>query len=234
MKQSVDMSDDRRYRRDWAAWHGAYDRPESGLARRLRAVQDQIRMALARRGPGPVQAVSLCAGQGRDLIGVLANHPRRGDVLARLVELDPRNVDVARAAAQASGLGGIECVVSDASHTDVYVGSVPADIILACGIFGNITNMDIERMISMLPQLCASEATVIWTRNRKPPDITPDICRWFEKYGFEKLWQSPVSGSEFGVGAHRYRGKPMPLERGVRMFTFVGYDALREGAPWPT
>jgi hypothetical protein len=32
--------------------------------------------------------ISLCAGQGRDLLGVLADHPRREDVRARLVELD--------------------------------------------------------------------------------------------------------------------------------------------------
>ncbi|GHD35622.1 hypothetical protein GCM10010335_31060 [Streptomyces galbus] len=32
----------------------------------------------------------MCAGQGRDLIGVLAGHPRRDDVRARLVELDEK------------------------------------------------------------------------------------------------------------------------------------------------
>jgi hypothetical protein len=35
---------------------------------------------------------------GRDVIGVLAGHPRRDDVRARLVELDERNVAVARQA----------------------------------------------------------------------------------------------------------------------------------------
>jgi hypothetical protein len=76
--------------RDWYTWHRDYDEPGTALARRLVAVQDQIRTALDAAPPGPLHAISLCAGQGRDLIGVLAHHPRRHDVTARLVELDPR------------------------------------------------------------------------------------------------------------------------------------------------
>jgi hypothetical protein len=56
-------------------------------------VQAMVADALERVPPGPVRVVSLCAGQGRDLLGVLADHPRRGDVTARLVELDPGNAD---------------------------------------------------------------------------------------------------------------------------------------------
>jgi hypothetical protein len=81
--------------RDWHEWHAAYDNPESGLARRLSWVQDQIRAVLDAAPAGPLRAISLCAGQGRDLIGVLADHPRANDVSARLVELDPRNTEVA-------------------------------------------------------------------------------------------------------------------------------------------
>jgi hypothetical protein len=38
----------------------------------------------------------MVAGQERDLLPVLAEHPRPVDVTARLVELDPRNVRLAR------------------------------------------------------------------------------------------------------------------------------------------
>jgi hypothetical protein len=233
MMQSPDKPGDPRFQRDWMAWHGAYDEADSALARRLCAVQGQIRQALDIARPGRLRALSLCAGQGRDLIGALTGHPRRGDVVGRLVELDPRNIAVAVAAARTAGLTGIECVTGDASHTDAYAGAVPADLVLACGVFGNITDTDIERTISLLPQLCAPEAWVIWTRNRIPPDITPAICHWFEKYGFEQRWLSGCEQGDYGVGVHRFLGSPPPLERGVRMFTFVGYDVLRRGAPWP-
>jgi len=125
---------------DWYAWHADYDVPATALARRLAAVQEQVRAALDAARPGPLRAISLCAGQGRDLTGALAGHPRQHDVRARLVELDPRNADAARQAARAAGLPQVEVVTGDAALTDAYAGMTPADLVLACGVFGNLTS----------------------------------------------------------------------------------------------
>lgn len=201
--------------KDWVRWHEAYEDPASSLSRRLDAVQHQIRSALDRRPPGPIRVVSMCAGQGRDILGVLADHPRRTDVTGRLVELDPRNAEAARDQAP----DGIEVLVGDAADTANYAGAVPADVVLACGVFGNIGDGDIHRTIDRLPGFCAAGATVIWTRHREPPDLVPAICDWFEAAGFRALW---VSGREagFGAGAHVYNGPPTKLPAGERLFTF--------------
>ena len=210
---------------DWSAWHDEYDLPDSRLARRLQTVQAQIRVTLDARPAGPLRVVSMCAGQGRDILGVLADHPRRADVTARLVELDRRNAEVAQAAADAAGLDGVRIVEGDASLTDCYAGMVPADLVLACGIFGNISNADIERTIGACTQLCKRGGTVIWTRHRSEPDPVPLICDWFRGQGFElQFLTSRDTG--FGVGAHRFRGEPAPLRADMRMFQFVGHDAL--------
>ncbi len=156
--------------RDWYSWHADYDRPGSGLARRLAWVQDRIQAALDDAPPGPVRVISICAGQGRDLIGVLADHPRRGDVTARLVELDPRNTEAARALAAAADLPGVEIVTGDAALTSQYADLAPAGLVLACGLFGNMTDAHIERMIGYCTQLCATGGTVVWTRGRWAPD----------------------------------------------------------------
>ncbi|MFC9977611.1 SAM-dependent methyltransferase [Spirillospora sp. NPDC127200] len=219
--------------RDWAAWHDAYDDPGSALARRLATVRARITEVLDTAPPGLIRVVSSCAGQGRDLIGAAAAHPRGRDVRARLVELDPANVRAAREAARAAGLPGITAVAADASCTDAYLGAVPADLVLVCGVFGNITDDDIRRTISLLPGLCADGAHVVWTRNRRPPDPTPKIRRWFGEHGFQQCWIAPPMERAYGVGVHRFAGRPVALEPGVRMFTFVGYDTLRGGAPWP-
>ncbi|TCC07291.1 SAM-dependent methyltransferase [Kribbella soli] len=203
---------------DWQAWHTKYDDPESGLSRRLEAVQAQVRAALDQAPAGPVPVVSLCAGQGRDVIDVLADHPRRADVHARLVELDPELSAFARE--RASGLDQVEVVTGDASLTDQYVGMVPAELVLLCGIFGNITSADIERTIAASPQLCRTGATVIWTRHRDEPDLVPTICDWFEARGFERVWVSDPD-ADFGVGAHRFTGVPEPLVTGQSLFSFV-------------
>jgi hypothetical protein len=49
-------------------------------------------------------------------------------------------------------------------------GFRPADLILLCGVFGNISQGDIANTINHLPQLSAEHATVIWTRHRHPPE----------------------------------------------------------------
>src|SRR5271154_2837323 len=72
----------------WVAWHDAYDDPSSPLSARLATVQSHIEEALDRAPAGEVRVVSICAGQGRDLVGVLAGHRRRTEVRARLVEAD--------------------------------------------------------------------------------------------------------------------------------------------------
>lgn len=206
--------------RDWREWHRGYDSPGSALARRLVAVQRLVGQALDSAPPGELLAISLCAGQGRDLLGVLADHPRRDDVTARLVELDPDNAAVARAAARAAGLSRVEVVVGDAALTDRYVGAVPADVVLVCGVFGNITDEDVRRTVAHCACLCRTGGTVVWTRHRTPPDLVPMICDWFARHDFEQQWVSdPEAG--YGVGAHRFAGQPRALPLGKRLFTFV-------------
>jgi hypothetical protein len=212
---------------DWCAWHDDYDQPDSVLGRRLRVVQEQVWLALDGCPPGPLRVVSLCAGQGHDLLGVLACHPRREDVTARMVELDPRNAAVANRTVAAAGLRRIEVVVGDAALTGYYSGLVPADIVLACGVFGNITDADVERTVAHCTQLCTKGGTLVWTRHREPPDLVPQICRWLEDGGFERQWLSgPDQG--FGVGVHRFTGEPQPLDRSARLFTFIGSDVLAQ------
>ncbi len=111
----------------WVRWHDAYDDPRSAQTRRLRLVQQQIGLMLDAAPAGPIRVLSLCAGQGRDLLEVVRDHPRRADVSARLVELDPRLVAVARASAAAIGGARIEIVEGDAGTTDAAAGIVPAD-----------------------------------------------------------------------------------------------------------
>lgn len=205
---------------DWAAWHDGYDDPGSMLARRLAAVRRVIRDTLDGLPAGPVRAISMCAGQGRDLIDALATHPRRGDVRARLVELDPRNTAAAEQRARQAGLSGIEIVRGDAGLMRHYRDVAPADLVLACGVFGNLTDADVLRTVEACAQLCREGGTVVWTRHRRPPDLVPVIGDWFAARGFAQVYLSdPAAG--FGVGAHRLCHPPKPLGSADRIFTFV-------------
>ncbi|HEX3780056.1 MAG TPA: class I SAM-dependent methyltransferase family protein [Pseudonocardiaceae bacterium] len=209
---------------NWAEWHRDYDDPGSLLSRRLELVQGHLRAEFDRSPSGEIRLVSLCAGQGRDVIGVLAGHPRRDDVRARLVELDERNVALARQTSRAAGLDGVEVAQADAGITDACAGAVPAQIVVVCGIFGNITADDIQTTVAALPSLCAPGALVLWTRHRRSPDLTPAIRSWFAAAGFGEEAFDVSQDGFMSVGAHRLTGEPVPLVPGQRLFTFVGQD----------
>jgi hypothetical protein len=183
-------------------------------------VQTFIRDFLDGRPLDDLRVVSACAGQGRDLLGVLAGHPGSDHITARLIELDPGNAEIARATARRAGLDQVEVVVADASVTDTYVGAVPADLVLMCGVFGNISNEDVEATVRLLPGFCAPQGVVVWTRGRRQPDLTPSIRRWFSEAGFREMaFESPGLDS-FAVGMHQLTRKPSALQGGRRLFRF--------------
>jgi hypothetical protein len=229
----------------WVRWHAAYEDPSSNLSLRLRAVQSMVRDALdevsgragVRAGAGagatatateatdpePIRMLSLCAGQGRDVIDVVAAHPNGSAVSALLVELDP--VLVARARARADELGvadRVRVVEGDASLASLSADAVPADVVLVCGIFGNISAADITRTIEALPGFCAAGGHVVWTRHRLPPDRTPAIRAEFAAAGFTELAFEAPDGAVLGVGHHRLQGATAPFDATQRLFRFVG------------
>jgi hypothetical protein len=220
--------------KDWLAWHRPYDEAGSPLQLRLAAVQAHIRRAMGACPPGATRVVSMCSGQGRDLLAVLVDHPRRADVIAHLVELDERNVDLARTTVDGAGLTGVDVVRADASSTSAYKGLVPADLLLVCGVFGNIGDADIRTTVGALSSLCAPRATVIWTRYPRDPELLPAVDGWFRDAGFELVaLETGTDGGQFGVGVHRLTALPQPYRPRVRLFTFLE-DPDPTGARRPT
>jgi hypothetical protein len=193
-----------------------YDDPSSSISQRLAVVRQQTAAAVDQLPPGPVRVVSLCAGDGRDLVGALATHPRRADVRGRLVELDPDLAERGRAALWP----GLEYLVGDAALTDNYLGAVPADLVLACGIFGNLSDADLAATVQALPSFLSPGGIVIWTRHRGAPDLVPTIDGWFAGAGFARVFLSDPD-RPYGVGVHRLTAPPRPLVRGESLFTFV-------------
>lgn len=207
--------------RDYVAWHAAYDDPESSLSVRLCHVQRAITEWLDRTH-GPVRVLSACAGQGHDILGALEGRgPRdRARVSGTLVELDPTNAAIARRRITHVGVA-LSVVQADAGTTDTYIDLVPADLLLLSGIMGNISALDIERLVHVSRQLCAPGATVIWTRGAQDPDLGPDIRRWFAQAGFEELaCEEWIDGTGMRVGVNRLTAPPEPLRPGELIFTF--------------
>lgn len=206
---------------NWIDWHEGYGREGSGLGDRLTAVQAQIVRRLDDTAPMALRVVSACAGDGRDLLGVLAGRTDVDRVSALLVEHDSELAGRAESAVRALR-ARVEVHEGDAARSDIYANSVPADLILLCGIFGNISDPDIQTVIQAAPQLCAPGAEVVWTRHRGgESDVTPQIRSWFADAGFEEVaFITPEHGDTWSVGVHRLVGPTADLELGQEWFRF--------------
>jgi hypothetical protein len=206
--------------RDYLKWHDAYDDPGSGLPWRLRTVQGFLRDALDRH-PGRIRVVSLCSGDGRDVLGVLSSRPDAHRVSATLIEIQPDIARMARIGAASAGGARITVKEADAGNTASYAGAVPADVVIMVGIFGNISDGDLERTVRGTPQLCAPGATLLWSRATGRGDRNGEIREWFTALRFDELeYVCLPSGRRPALGVVRYQGTPQPLVTGRRLFTF--------------
>jgi len=208
-------------RTDWIDWHDPYLDPESALSRRLNVVQRHIQSFLDGCRSAAPRVISLCAGDGRDLLDLIAKDPRASQIQARLVELDPVLAKRAHQRAADAGLDNIDVVCADAAVVDVYVDAVPAELVLLCGVFGNISDRDVHRTIEALPQLCAGGANVVWTRHRRDPDLTPAVRRWFAAAGFAEVAFDSPGPNQWSVGMQAFLGESQPLLLGARLFNFI-------------
>ena len=96
-------------------------------------------------------------------------------------------------------------------------------VLLFCGVFGNVSDEDVRTSVAALPHVLAPDATVIWTRSRRDPDLTPAIRGWFAGSGFAERHFDAPDDALFSVGVHRRTtGEPPPQPPpGRRLFRFV-------------
>ena len=186
----------------WLEWHRAYDDPASRLSRRRAVVVEAIRSFLDGAPGGPIRLLSLCAGDATDISLAVDGHHRRGDLTGAAVELHPQ---LARRAQENLDRVGarVEVRIGDAGRPATFADVVPVDLLLVVGVFGNITDGAIERTVRAVPALCRPGATVIWSRHRRPPDMTTEIRRWFDELGATSTAFVSDGAGGFAVGAHR-------------------------------
>ncbi|MBD2384480.1 class I SAM-dependent methyltransferase family protein [Cylindrospermum sp. FACHB-282] len=210
--------------KDWLEWHDLYN-TEPKLQQRLEIVREYISYSLDNSPTGSIRVVSLCAGDGRDLLGTLANHPRAKDVYARLVEINPQLVERGRATIESLGLTKqIEFINGDATASANYVGAVPADIVIVCGIFGNLADEnELNRLLGNLSFLSKKGAFVLWTRGHSNGVASSETVRkYFREFGFDEVYFKLTATGDMGVGIHRYLGESLTVLKEQNLFVFSG------------
>jgi SAM-dependent methyltransferase len=183
-------------------------------------VREQVVAALDALPPGPVTVVSICGGQGLELLGALADHPRRADVGGRLVELDERNAEIARSRAAAIGVDRLEVRQGDASTSDSYADLPRADLVVLSGVFGHLAPADRQTLIGFLPRICAADGKVVLTTYEVQPERTEELRAIFGANGFEEIDDTLTPGGTFGIIVEQLRGAEQPFVAGAYLFDF--------------
>jgi hypothetical protein len=215
--------------RDWRAWHRDYDDPTSSLSRRLADVRRLLGADLDARaaaGQSSLRLLSLCAGDGRDTIPVLAERPGLA-VDAVLVELDPELAEAGRQAASEAGVA-LDVRTGDAGDVTTYRDRFHNDVLMLCGVFGNISDEDVETLVGATRLLVAPGGTVIWTRGstipENPRERPGDPAEWvrglFVAAGFAEMAFVVPDGAPYRVGAHRQTDGASSGWVPQRLFTF--------------
>ncbi len=207
---------------DWVAWHHSYDDPASSLPRRLEVVRRRVSDALDLVPAARPRLLSLCAGDGRDVIPVLARRGGSGWTSAVLVEHDEVLAGAALDAAAAAGLDALDVRRGDAGEPTTFADVVPVDVLLLCGIFGNISTAEVDGVIALAPTLVEPGGCVIWTRGRTDPDLRPRVRKAFRAAGFEEVAYDGEAES-YGVGLARRLDEAAPDRTDLpdRLFSFL-------------
>jgi hypothetical protein len=217
---------------DWIAWHQGYDLSPSRQAR-LRLVQAQIGDCLTGRPAGAIRVLSVCAGDARDLIGVLPHHPRRAAVRAWLVEANAELIRVGEQAAAAAGIADqLEFLAADATLSSTYAGLVPADLVILAGVFGNVREVGVPRLIRGLSFLCRRGGDLVWTRHTELNDGARQIAAIrdaFRENEFTETRYELTPDGRYGVGAQRFAGQPAALADEEIWFEFTPYRRVGAG-----
>jgi hypothetical protein len=216
---------------DWHKWHNGYDE-NPALKRRLALVRKHLSKCLDRSAPGEVRIISVCAGDGRDVLTTLAVHSRLADARARLVELDPKLVTDGEKACSALELSRhVEFVNGDATDPGSYRPVAPASIVVMCGMLGLVDHPEMPNVVRAMQALCAPGGHVVWTRRldwRRGIRQTKILRNLMAEAGFRHVALNVTSFGalfsrtprpSFAVCTHRYDGEPVDLPASGQLFT---------------
>lgn len=206
----------------WSGWPEKAYRKER-YRQRLAAVQSHFACALDQVPGDRATVLSMCAGDGRDVIEVLAAHPRRNDTSAWLVELNPKSVALGMQHASSARLeSAVTFLNADATDYAIYRSIAPADIVLACGVWGHVPAAERSQLVRAFASLCTPGGCVIGTRGlAKGAGRLADILSLFSSDWWEQVNLTFTPDQQFAVVTHRYRGPVNRLPASGRIFNFA-------------
>jgi non-ribosomal peptide synthetase component F/acyl carrier protein len=213
----------------WSNWHKNYE-VSPRLKARLQLVQGQIDGVLIAAPPGPIRILSICAGDGRDLLGLRPDHSRRPDIVAYLVDNDSPSLERGRReAAQIQFPGQLHFLEADATQNRSYQDLGHFDLVLISGLLGHLRPEGVTSLLTGLPMLCRHNGWVLWNRHlvlNQGSRQVPTIRQCLAETGFSEIHFQMTDPQGFAVSLAQFRGTSQPLPPEGTLFEFVGLTRL--------
>jgi amino acid adenylation domain-containing protein len=213
----------------WTDWYRLYE-AGMGLTGRLNLVRSQVAAALDERPPGPFYLTSICAGDGRDVIPVVAEHRRAAEIDAGLIDLDAEALERGRQTAEEAGMAErfhFRC--ADATQAASYQGLPAADLLIVSGVLGHLNKAGLAQLAASLPMLLKPGGHLLWSRHQVLHRGAEHIAYFRGKLAaaqFEEVFFQPASSEGFVVGRAIYQGPPIAPDARRKFFEFIGIDRL--------
>ena len=137
-----------------------------------------------------------------------------------LVEIDDALAEAAQVAAAVDGLGNVEVRRADAGDPASFRDVLPVDVLMLCGIFGNVEHDRVREIVLRVPRIVQPGGFVIWTRGSdERDDRRSELRRWFVEAGMPEV-SFDGAPEKFGVGVNQIKDSSFEPVGDERLFTF--------------
>jgi hypothetical protein len=205
-------------------WNGWPDKiyQDKSYQQRLEAVQGQIKKFLDTAPAGPFRILNICAGDGRDVLGAVCEHPRRTDVFAWFVELDRDSVEQGRQTAVKLGLeNSTRFINGDATVYSTYRSVGRADLVIACGVWGHVPTPEKPSLVRAMATFCNPGGRLIWTRGvSRGIEKVRELEALFDEQTWDDHQLTFTPNKSWAVAIYRYCGPMLELPADGQIFNF--------------
>ena len=197
-------------------WHLNHNDMNSTPYKRNKDEQNLIKTCL-NSIKNNVNIISICSGQARDILPILAGKKDNNKINTYLIDTDLECLEYADNYAKENKIPNVHLINKNAGLRETYNDIPQADIIIICGVFGHLSLLDIKSTISFIKHLLNENGFVIWSRHKFDNDISEDIKNIFKELNFNELAFVSPEDEPYTLGLHVVDGK-------TDIFNYIEYE----------
>lgn len=161
---------------DWSKWNLFYEDKITTQYHRLIAIKQYIKNILLSEENNTV--LNICSGESRDILQTLVELEML-DVPVYSIDTHTNSINNSMLYANEHNLLNYNAICEDASLSDTYIEyNVPrSKLIILSGVFGMLSDIEINRLLKSLPMFIKNDGYVVWTVTYARLDSIKEIMK---------------------------------------------------------